>query len=136
MIWDTYREGRSFAFLTLYQQLTVLHFYHVLTDGQPETCTTIFPRDRSIGLLERLEDGPQPFLSDADTPVADGGLCPYPLFIPLSNTCYNSYMSFVSKFQCIAQQVIQHLAQPVWVSFHYHIGRDDALEDTSARFFF
>ena len=45
-------------------------------------------------------------------------------------------MAGLGKFQGVAQNIVQYLAEPVGVAFHDQIGRDEILEDQPQLFFF
>src|SRR5690349_3181823 len=64
-------ENAADARLARHPDAALHHAHQPRADGQPKTGTSVSPRDGSVSLCERIEDGDQLFLGDADASVAD-----------------------------------------------------------------
>src|SRR5258708_39975937 len=102
MIGDAYCKGRSLALFTMYQQFTVLHFDHVLTDGQAKTGTAVFAGNGRVGLFKGLKNGSQLLLSDTNSCILDGDLYHHLLLVVLLDRGRDGDMPLIGEFQGVA----------------------------------
>src|ERR1700761_1245585 len=117
MIGNAYGKGRSLAFFTGHQQLSVLHLYHILADGQSETCASILARDSCVSLFKRFKNGPQSLFTDPYTRVLYDDLDDDAIFISGNDTGRYIDMALIRKLKRIAEYIIHHLAKPVRITF-------------------
>src|ERR1700722_3262093 len=128
MIGDPYGKGRAPGLFTLREQFAALHLDHIFTDGQSETGTAVLAGNGRIRLFKGFEDSTQAFFAYPDARILDGDLDDNGAFVLVTDLGDNVDMPFLGEFKGIAEHIVQHLAQAIWIAFDDHIGRNGILE--------
>ena len=83
-------------------------------------------RSRAVGLRKRFEDELELFLRDADPGIANHEVQQSERRIDLLAHHLQHHFAFAGEFDCVADQIENHLAQPCRICIHHprHTGVD------------